>query len=550
MTEQRERAKAAQKGGVDDARSTATATSSSSSASPSSSATPTTSPRAACSPCSTAAPTTARRSRSSSTARRSTPSRGGQIGDTGTITTETGAARCSTPRSRSRTSGATRRAIAEGTSCRADRDAPHRRRAPRRDPPQPHRHPPPAPRAAPGARRPRQAGRFVGRPDRLRFDFSHYDAVTPSRSPRSSGSPTPRRSRNIAARAFETTKDEAEALGAIAFFGDKYGDIVRVLEAGSSIELCGGTHVRATGDIGTVKVVSEASIGSNLRRIEAITGEASVALLQRDEQLIAETAGSSAPRRRRARRRAAQARRDQGLHDEIKSLRGQLASAGRPSSPARGRRRVSSPRRRAHPGRPARAGDRRARAAGVRRVVLDRRDDDRRRRAGRRACSPGRASRPRPCCKDAAQAVGGGGGGKGDIATRAARTVGGIDEALRLARGGRRPCVSRAPTGERRPGPRARRRSRVEADRHRRQRPVGHDRHALTTVHRSKSRRHDHHELARIAREEEADVIVVGLPLSLDGASGRRPRLPRRRRISSLAWSGCRWRCTTSVSRP
>ncbi|MEJ7719145.1 MAG: hypothetical protein WKF58_01225 [Ilumatobacteraceae bacterium] len=84
--------------------------------------------------------------------------------------------------------------------------------------------------------------------------------------------------------------EEAERIGAIAFFGDKYGEIVRVLEAGHSVELCGGTHVRATGDIGTIKIVGESSIGSNLRRIEAVTGTNSVALLQRDEQLLSDAA--------------------------------------------------------------------------------------------------------------------------------------------------------------------------------------------------------------------------------------------------------------------
>ena len=117
----------------------------------------------------------------------------------------------------------------------------------------------------------KQAGSLVG-PDRLRFDFSHYAALTDDEIAEIERIANRETLANAPVRAFETTKDEAMAMGAIAFFGDKYGDIVRVLEAGSSIELCGGTHVRATGDIGIIKIVSESSIGSNLRRIEAVTG--------------------------------------------------------------------------------------------------------------------------------------------------------------------------------------------------------------------------------------------------------------------------------------
>ncbi len=172
----------------------------------------------------------------------------------------------------------------------------------------------------------KQAGSLVA-PDRLRFDFSHYDAVTDAEIAEIERIANDETLANAPARAFETTKDEATALGAIAFFGDKYGDVVRVLEVGNSIELCGGTHVRAAGDIGLIKIVSESSIGSNLRRIEAVTGANSVRLLQRDERLVSDAArlvGSTTDDLLDGLRR----RLDEikTLHDEIKVLRGQLAS--------------------------------------------------------------------------------------------------------------------------------------------------------------------------------------------------------------------------------
>ncbi|HET6948966.1 MAG TPA: alanine--tRNA ligase, partial [Acidimicrobiales bacterium] len=136
----------------------------------------------------------------------------------------------------------------------------------------------------------KQQGSLVA-PDRLRFDFSHFEPVTPAQLREIEDLANREILDNAPVRHFETTMNEARELGAIAFFGDKYGDIVRVLEAGShSIELCGGTHVRRLGDIGPVKVTSEGSIGSNLRRIEAVTGLGPIDRLRQEEELLARAA--------------------------------------------------------------------------------------------------------------------------------------------------------------------------------------------------------------------------------------------------------------------
>jgi alanyl-tRNA synthetase len=121
----------------------------------------------------------------------------------------------------------------------------------------------------------RQAGSAV-RPDKLRFDFTHEQALTAEERGEVERRVNAKIFENLSVNVFETPIDEARRLGAMMLFGEKYGDIVRVVEVpGYSVELCGGTHVASTAEIGALVVLTESSVGAGVRRIEAVTsGEA------------------------------------------------------------------------------------------------------------------------------------------------------------------------------------------------------------------------------------------------------------------------------------
>jgi len=132
----------------------------------------------------------------------------------------------------------------------------------------------------------RQAGSYVG-PDKLRFDFTHGERLSPEDLAEVERLVGGWLASNHPVRAIETTRDEAERLGAMALFGEKYGERVRMVEIEDvSRELCGGTHVAATSEIGLFHVTTETSSASNVRRIEAVTGpEAARLFKERTERL-------------------------------------------------------------------------------------------------------------------------------------------------------------------------------------------------------------------------------------------------------------------------
>ena len=167
----------------------------------------------------------------------------------------------------------------------------------------------------------KQAGSLVA-PDRLRFDFVHVSAVTREQLLEIERIVNEQILRNTAVQTDVKNTQEAIAAGAMALFGEKYGDHVRVVSVpGFSVELCGGTHVRATGDIGLFAIVSEGGVAAGVRRIEAITGLDSLASFQRqrDELGVLSAALNSRPSELAARISA--------LQDESKRLVRELQQA-------------------------------------------------------------------------------------------------------------------------------------------------------------------------------------------------------------------------------
>jgi alanyl-tRNA synthetase len=143
-----------------------------------------------------------------------------------------------------------------------------------------------------------QAGSLVG-PDRLRFDFSHFGQVKEDELEKIEEIVNEKIWNSLNVVIENKGIDEAKAMGAMALFGEKYGDIVRVVQVGDySLELCGGCHVRNTSAIGLFKIISESGIGAGTRRIEAATGEAAYKLLKEQVNILSEAAASlkSGPR--------------------------------------------------------------------------------------------------------------------------------------------------------------------------------------------------------------------------------------------------------------
>jgi alanyl-tRNA synthetase len=164
--------------------------------------------------------------------------------------------------------------------------------------------------------------------ERTRFDFAHNEAMTVEQMARVEAIVNAEVLANAAAQARVMPIEEAQKVGAMMLFGEKYGDTVRVLDIGSSRELCGGTHVQRTGDIGLFKIVSEGGVAAGIRRVEAVCGEKALAYLQQLEGTLGEAAGTMKVAASEVPARAAAVLEQvRALEKEVAALKGKLASA-------------------------------------------------------------------------------------------------------------------------------------------------------------------------------------------------------------------------------
>ncbi|MGP3978239.1 alanine--tRNA ligase [Streptomyces sp. 8N114] len=288
----------------------------------------------------------------------------------------------------------------------------------------------------------RQQGSLVEN-DRLRFDFAHFTALTPDQLTAIENAVNWHVLNDPAVTAWYADRAEAEAAGAIALFGEKYGETVRIVDIGDfSRELCGGTHVAHGSQVGTFRLLSESSIGSNMRRIEALTGHGTLTHADTERRLLGElarllgTRPTDAPEALRKRLSALAQAQDELARQRAQELALKAAALGNQAhqvpggwviaekvtgvTPAELRTMATEALRAIHLG-PAIA-------------VLGTEHDGKAQLAA--AISPGLVDdghSAAPLLARAAKAVGGGGGGTGALASAGGRRPAHLDEALDLA---------------------------------------------------------------------------------------------------------------------
>jgi alanyl-tRNA synthetase len=165
-------------------------------------------------------------------------------------------------------------------------------------------------------------------PDKTRFDFVHTQPMTDAEIRKVENIVNTEILANAECRSRVMAIEDAQKTGAMMLFGEKYGDVVRVIDIGSSIELCGGTHVKRTGDVGLFKIVAESGVAAGVRRLEAVTGEGALALVQLQEDQLQQVADAVKSQPQEAAARIAQILDNvKSLEKELSTLKSKLASS-------------------------------------------------------------------------------------------------------------------------------------------------------------------------------------------------------------------------------